>query len=199
MASISLEASLRTCKVDTGWANKVESDRFLNPNLMVCPVWNGRDTAGRVACPDSFMTKRAGCNSAEDRVLVENSVSRPQYMEYINLNANGVQGDIYGNTLGHHETGVRDQMLDNTGNLTGQFGLVTGFGQNVLQNCGQSCGGPNNSCTYQGLRNNQGFPGPTDPKWARSPSIANQARLNREGQFLNQGMGAQAMRVGSGM
>lgn len=191
MASISLEASLRTCKVDTGWANKVESDRFLNPNLMVCPIWNGRDTSGRQVCPDSFMTKRAGCNSPEDRVVVENNVSRPQYMEYINLNANGVQGDIYGNTMGYQETGVRDQMLDNTGNVTGQFGLQTGFGQNVLQNCGTSCKGE--SCSWNGLRNN------TPPQWSRTPSIANQARLNREGQFLNQGMGAQAMRVASGM
>lgn len=199
MASISLEASLRTCKVDTGWANKVESDRFLNPNLMVCPIWNGRDSAGRQVCPDSFMTKRAGCNSAEDRVVVENNVSRPQYMEYINLNANGVQGDIYGNTMGSQQTGVRDQMLDNTANVTGQFGLQTGFGQNVLQNCSTKCGGPNDVCTWQGLRNNQGFPAPTEPHWSRTPSVANQARLNREGQFLNQGMMANAMRVGSGM
>ncbi len=69
--SVSLESGIRTCKVVTGWANKVQSDRFQNPNLMVCPVWNGVDTAGRRACPDSFMTKRAGCNSAEDRVVVE--------------------------------------------------------------------------------------------------------------------------------
>ena len=38
---ISLEASTRTCKVDTASAARIESDRFLNPNLVVCPVWNG--------------------------------------------------------------------------------------------------------------------------------------------------------------
>ena len=92
--SVSMESAIRTCKVDTAWANKIESDRFLNPDNMVCPLWNGIDTSGRAACPDSFYTKQAGCNSAEDRVVVENSVSRPQYMEYINLNAIGVQGDI---------------------------------------------------------------------------------------------------------
>lgn len=139
MASISLEASLRTCKVDTGWANKVESDRFLNPNQMVCPIWLGRDSAGRQVCPDSFVSKTAGCNSPEDRVVVENNVSRPQYMEYITLNANGIRGNIYD---------VREQILDNTHNLTGQFGLQTGFGQNVLQKCGTKCGGSNNSCRY---------------------------------------------------
>ena len=91
--AISLEAAIRTCKVDTGWANKVESDRFLNPNNMVCPIWNGVDLTGRRVCPDSFYTKRAGCNSAEDRVVVENA-QRPQYMEYINLSANGIDGAI---------------------------------------------------------------------------------------------------------
>lgn len=129
MASISLEASLRTCKVDTGWANKVESDRFLNPNQMVCPMWLGRDSAGRQVCPDSFVSKTAGCNNPEERVVVENNVSRPQYMEYITLNANGIRGNIYN---------VREQSLDNTRNLTGQFGLQTGFGQNVVQKCGGS-------------------------------------------------------------
>lgn len=190
MAAISLEASLRTCKVDTGWANKVESDRFLNPNLMVCPRWVGRDTAGRQVSPDSFLTKTAGCNSPEDRVIVENNVSRPQYMEYINLNANGVQGHIYGDTLGSQETGAREQMLDNTVNITGQFGLQTGFGQHVLQKCGTKCTGNNGSCSYQGLQ---------PPSWSQTPSLAKQAQDNREGQFLHQGMIAQTMRVGSGM
>ena len=29
--TMSLEAAIRTCKVDPAYANKVESDRFLNP------------------------------------------------------------------------------------------------------------------------------------------------------------------------
>ena len=29
--SVSLEAALRTCKVDTGWANRIQTDRFLIP------------------------------------------------------------------------------------------------------------------------------------------------------------------------
>ena len=41
------DLALRTCKVNTGWANRLESDRFQNPNLMVCPTWNGMDNAGR--------------------------------------------------------------------------------------------------------------------------------------------------------
>jgi hypothetical protein len=79
---MNLESALRTCKVDTAYQQKIQSDRFLNPRNAVCPVWNGLDTAGRVACRDSFYTKREGCNSALDRVGVEN-VLRPQYMQYI--------------------------------------------------------------------------------------------------------------------
>ena len=102
MSAISLESAIRTCKVDTGYANKVESQRFLDRNTMICPIWSGVDTAGRSVSRDSFVTKTAGCNSAEDRVVVENS-QRPQYMEYINLSANGIDGSIYGDRGGSEE------------------------------------------------------------------------------------------------
>jgi hypothetical protein len=131
--SVSLQSAVRTCKVDTAYANKVESDRFLNPNNMVCPIWNGIDTSGRRVCPDSFYTKRAGCNSAEDRVMVENNVSRPQYMEYITLNANGIEGSIYGNTMGHAESQNRTEELRAINGVTGNFGL--NFGANVVPGC----------------------------------------------------------------
>jgi len=144
--SVSLEAALRTCKVDTGWASKVQSDRFLNPNIMVCPVWDGFDTAGRMVCPDSFYTKRAGCNSAEDRVVVENNVSRPQYMEYINLNANGISGEIYQNppynmNSSYQSTGARsfnlkDTVSPNNPNGTGRFGYVNVQDNgSIIQSC----------------------------------------------------------------
>ena len=82
MSIVNLESTIRTCKTNTSNAERMLSDRFLNPGNMVCPVWNGLDTAGRLACQDSFYTKRAGCNSAQDRVGVEN-IQRPQYMQYI--------------------------------------------------------------------------------------------------------------------
>lgn len=94
--SVSLTSAVRTCQVNTGWATREESDRFLNPNNMLCPLWNGLDNTGRRVCPDSFVTKSRGCNSATDRVVVENNVSRPQYMEFITLNSAGVAGNIYG-------------------------------------------------------------------------------------------------------
>ncbi len=131
--SLSLNASLRTCKVDTAYANKVQSDRFLNPSLLVCPAWGGVDTTGRQVCPDSYNTKNAGCNSAEDRIYVENAVSRPQYMEFINLSANGIQGNIYGNTMPWNEVGQTNRELKQINNVTGNFGLQ--FQANTYPGC----------------------------------------------------------------
>lgn len=88
MSNLSLNGSLRTCKVEQGYAPRIQSDRFENPELMVCPVWSGFDLTNRAVCMDSFNTKTAGCNSPLDRVDVENYL-RPQYMEYINLDAEG--------------------------------------------------------------------------------------------------------------
>ncbi len=135
MANVSLQGSIRTCKVDTGWASKMESDRFLNPNVMQCPVWNSRDTAGRRVAFDTFYTKREGCNSASDRIVVENHL-RPQYAEYVNLNANGIQGSFYGgNNMIQLDTQLAAADLMNKNNITGQFGLVTGFRQTNYPSC----------------------------------------------------------------
>ena len=117
---ISIEAATRTCKVDTASAARIESDRFLNPNNVMCPVWQGVDLAGRQVCPDSFYTKRAGCNSAADRVIVENA-QRPQYFEYINLSDEGIRSDIYKNNMYFMDAGVRDKQLDNTQKYTGNW------------------------------------------------------------------------------
>lgn len=69
--SISLLGSINVCKVNTGYADKIQSDRFENPDAMTCPLWNGQDSFGRYVHPDSFYTKNGGCNSADDRVSVE--------------------------------------------------------------------------------------------------------------------------------
>lgn len=129
--NISLEGSIRTCKVDTAWANRLESDRFLNPNQMLCPPWNGVDTSGRPVCWDSYGTKTPGCNSAADRVEVENSL-RPQYIEYVNLDARGIRG---GNMQINPDTVCNKQSMDAAHMQTGQFGLVTDFSQNIYPNC----------------------------------------------------------------
>lgn len=133
--SVSLESALRTCKVNQSSANKVESDRFLNPYNMVCPIWNGHDLTGRPVCPDSFMTKSRGCNSAQDRVLVENNVTRPQYMSYITLSQNGIAGHIYDHTTAHTNSLLRTNALNKAHDQTGQFGLVTEF-REIIPSCG---------------------------------------------------------------
>jgi len=133
MANISLEKNIRTCKVDPGWASRMQSDRFLNPTQMVCPLWNGVDSTGREVSPDSYYTKNAGCNSAEDRIMVENAVSRPQYMEYINLSANGISGSIYGDTMPWQDVGQTEDQLRALNNVTGNFGLQ--FGAMVNPGC----------------------------------------------------------------
>ena len=85
---ISLTSAVQTCSVNVGYANKIQSDRFENYNSLLCPVWNGLDQYGRAVCVDSYVTKTAGCESAEDRVVVENYL-RPQYTEFIPLDAMG--------------------------------------------------------------------------------------------------------------
>ena len=75
--------AIKTCTLDTANANRIRSDRFLNPSNMVCPSWNGYDNLGRRICKNSFSTVNPGCNSALERVNVENDITRPQYLKYI--------------------------------------------------------------------------------------------------------------------
>jgi len=199
--SVSLESGIRTCKVVTGWANKVQSDRFQNPNLMVCPVWNGVDTAGRRACPDSFMTKRAGCNSAEDRVVVENNVSRPQYMEYVNLNAAGIAAPIYGKTLPYQQEVARskDAMSylpsDKHLGMTGQFGNGGGYTAETLKGCngmGSSAGPSAYNETYPMAHQNvKNFP-------MEQYQMAQQHQHNRQAASMQTGYGSYNRRRAAG-
>jgi hypothetical protein len=148
--SISLTSSVRSCKIDTAWAPRIESDRFLNPDNMVCPVWNGFDTAGRSVCPDSFYTKRRGCNSAEDRVIVENN-QRPQYAEYITLSAAGINADIYSpqDVQGYDQN--KDMMnwnrevkrtIDNNEMQEDNPHFGVQFGAHALGSCNSACSQP---------------------------------------------------------
>lgn len=111
--SVSLSKSLLNCKVNTGNAPRVESNRFQDPNVMVCPTWNHMDLVGRVVCANSFNTKRAGCSNPLDRVNVENNVSRPQYSEHITLNAAGIRGgcvhDAHGSNCNSSTVGAQQQ------------------------------------------------------------------------------------------
>ena len=60
----SLDAALRTWKVNTGAAQQMESDRYIGSGEnKLCPMWRGYDSVGRMVNPDTFYTKSAGCNS----------------------------------------------------------------------------------------------------------------------------------------
>lgn len=123
MSNLSLDASIRTCKVNAENAARIESDRFLNPLNMVCIPWNGTDLTGRQVCRDSWYTMTPGCNSARQRVDVENFL-RPNYSDYIGYNMSGVEGDIYGcgNVSARQDTQVADKFIESRGKLSGQYG-----------------------------------------------------------------------------
>lgn len=127
MSTISLESSIKTCKVDTSYANKIQSDRFLDSCKALCPVWSNQDTTGRFVCEDSYNTKTAGCNSANDRIVVEN-YHRPDYISYAYGDAYGLQGNLYGQA-----TSSRNAMVEDVHNLTGQFGEQ--FGSYLNNGC----------------------------------------------------------------
>lgn len=99
---------------------------------MVCPPWTGFDLVGRPVCADSFMNKTAGCNSARDRVDVENSL-RPQYIEYVNLDAAGIKGATMYDSMGAYDEGIRRQSIYDTCKVTGNPGL--GFGSHIRGRC----------------------------------------------------------------
>jgi len=121
MASFSIDKAIKTCKVTVDNAQRLASDRFLNSNSLSCIVWNGRDNLGRQVCSDSFNTKVAGCNSAQDMVLKENFL-RPQYSAYINLNPGGISGDMYADS---QYCSTRN-WLDSRDMYTGNFGSDLG-------------------------------------------------------------------------
>jgi hypothetical protein len=131
--AMSLQASVRTCDVNVGEANRIQSDRFFNPSNMVCIPWNGINNKGQEVSPDSQWTKTAGCDSAEDRVMVENS-QRPKYMNYVTLGADGIEGHIYGNVAEAYDAVGRTAFDKTRNKITGNFG--TDFGAKVAyQGC----------------------------------------------------------------
>jgi hypothetical protein len=89
---ISLQKNIHTCKVNTGWATRNQSERIFSPDQIVCPAWNQVDSAGRPACSYSFKDTTAGCNSATDRSNVENFL-RPMNFSSVTLSNYGLEGN----------------------------------------------------------------------------------------------------------
>jgi hypothetical protein len=122
--------------MDVGYADKIQSARFQDPNLMMCPVWTGFNTVGQPVCADSFYTKREGCNSALDRVAVENNL-RPQYAEFINLNTKGyTSDDLYASKKPWADQFLQNQSVDYSNNNFPNFG--TQFSNVTYKRCNPS-------------------------------------------------------------
>jgi len=146
MANISLQGSITTCRVDQSEAARYESDRIFNPTIAVCPRWRlgqdesgqvtGMNSKGQMVCANSFVTKSAGCNSAMDRVSVENAL-RPQYSQYVTLNAEGItsQNMFTDASLGRSKARALAQASG------------PNFGVGVAQSNAQKCGMPSHSGT----------------------------------------------------
>lgn len=134
MSSISLSGSLKTCKVNTGWADKIYSDRYFNTQTMACPMWNGQDMYGRQVSPDSYKIKSMGCSLPADLTGVE-TAQRPSYFQYINLDATGLNGGL--NYVGNADAGMGTLERQYVKNIvgTGAYGL----GGAIQRNC-NTCG-----------------------------------------------------------
>ncbi len=98
--SFSLSSSIRTPKVTTGLVNQLQSLRSLESENTYSPqptMINGMvsDTYGRASPYNSVVTQTVGQNPLQ-RMLVENTVSRPEYSTYLNVPsglAGGENGD----------------------------------------------------------------------------------------------------------
>ena len=134
MNPVSLESAIRTCKVNSGDAERMFSDRYLNPNNMVCPVFGGLDSAGRPVNVNSHNTLTAGCFSANERIKVENS-QRPKYYEFINLDEYAMNGGCAQGQMGANASCAAKSHRE-TYNMGGQFG--TSVSQYVTPSC-SSC------------------------------------------------------------
>jgi hypothetical protein len=78
-------------RVEPGWAARYASDRFFNPNAMVCPPRKYLDLLGRPSDHYSLITTTPGCSSALDRVKVED-YQRPSDFNSVSLSGLGVNG-----------------------------------------------------------------------------------------------------------
>ena len=118
--SLSLQSSVRTCKVSTGDSTRLQSDRFLNPSNMVCIPWDGKNNKGQVVHTDTFNNKTPGCSNPKDIVSVEND-QRPKYASYITLNMNGVNGNLYEQSGSGTVSNSNKRLNSRTGNFGKQL------------------------------------------------------------------------------
>lgn len=88
--SLSLTASIRTPKINTGLAANLLSERRLDQSYIINPNRALYDDYGREAGIDTIVDETWGDDPLL-RMLVEDEVSRPQYSYYLNV-PQGLQG-----------------------------------------------------------------------------------------------------------
>jgi hypothetical protein len=154
---------------------------------MMCPVWNTRDLTGRSVCENSFYTKRAGCNSSLDRIDVENGL-RPQYIEYVTLDAAGIDANMYGENIGvtenykpqFHKSAIRE-------NYTNMFNEDARSGCQSLEEAHKYTG-------QFGQNNFRADIQPTCPQYSYEQAMAEMSQDQRSAQGANLGAKYQALR-----
>jgi len=95
--------------VNTDWAARYQTDRILNPNNMICPIRNYIDPLGRSADHYSLNTTSAGCNSALDRVNIEDS-QRPSHFSSASLSSLGIEGGYECNSVNQINSEISKQF-----------------------------------------------------------------------------------------
>lgn len=116
MALTFINNSVHGTRVNTSYADRFYSAERQDENYMQCVQRDAYDMTGRQACVDSLSTKREGCNSATDRIEVENFL-RPFYSGYVGLDVyTGVKSDLSGPLPGAVSYGqmVNQQMASRT-------------------------------------------------------------------------------------
>ena len=178
MSTFSLLSAINVCKVNTGYADKIQSDRYEDPKNMLCPLWNGQDSVGRVVCPDSYYTKAPGCASANDRVSVENDL-RPRYFEYVGLDAYGLNAPMSQNAADRQRKGEFNK-------ITGNFGFnydSTNTHRDNMVNGASGSGQMSFGCNQRHISNNNVFDSQgrqnLEARQAQSAKAAQQAEANR--------------------
>lgn len=180
MALTFIKNSIPIGNVQVGNDNKIQTNRFQNPEYQMCPIWNGHDLAGRAVCIDSFYTKYAGCNSPLDRIKVENFL-RPAYMNFVTQSASGIAGveaDFGSNMDATNSAALSVDRLNKQAR-TGQFGIVSP-GESISRNAGvqdvRASNAFQNSQDQAALRAQQ-------QRHAQALGIGNasQTRINRSG------------------
>lgn len=107
----SIYNNVRTPKVTTGNAAMFQSLRTFDEDAQICPTRpNVSDTGTFGVARDTIQTLAPGCNSALDRIIAENAVSRPKYFTY--LSASAINNDVGDNTQTTPQYGSNEAKYD---------------------------------------------------------------------------------------